>query len=765
MILMHFQLFALLITTLRATASSEDPNPNGNGFNPFWPNGPYWNGPGNTPLQPQAGNDATFPPPYGAWPQNPALNAHGQQGMQMGWPSPYAYQPFPPPGFMPGPAAYFGNFAPPVPANPNPNTGPIINEENVERTETGESEPMAVDDSNANQNTAPGMAHSNPRPRLPHTNAVAGPSQPRRPTQGRPPPRLDLTQRNRGMDSASEDDEPRQKRDHGKGKKKASRQEVVDEERRAARERRERERTFMEERCREIEEEPIPREIIEIQERELRNVDTGHAGNTEAALREQITLNLDLMKRYNALEKLLRKRQLSPSGEENGEPKRMRDSRRTASNDRRQTENDFDMFLLDDEDGDDRSRQRTSRGRGRGNGGGRIRDTAYNHRNCETRDYRDGQPTSRPARLAPDMITRIPRRHTPMAQIEKIDLYLESYDERWFGHIIGDSRMTLTDRIEELSALLPTMPRPDGTFPPRMLSSQDLAEDENSEASEDPYDDKLPYTSEQKQKRYKHRLLLRQSQPGRLPTWLGRFRFPDGPYAERDNSFRGMYGPGFTYDRKNNIMYADMEAVDAAKAFAQQLDYPLPHRMGARPNPQGFPMTVREVRESIRYITTRMPKWQNVLRLLAKFQRISTSVIARYRDLAMHDVTEQFQMDPRLGNLADNLPPPVYIPLDRAYRSTGGNTGGGAGLPIPVNGTIDEWCQYAAHHFRPGGLNPPAGLTMDLSHHVSYATVWGMLLVRFLHPNDARNYYAHHLAAIAYRPGYYTDYIEQWNTE
>ncbi len=343
---------------------------------------------------------------------------------------------------------------------------------------------------------------------------------------------------------------------------------------------------------------------------------------------------------------------------------RMRDSRRTASNDRRQTENDFDTFLLDDEDGDDRSRQRTSRGRGRGNGGGQIRDTAYNHRNRETRDYRDGQPTSRPARLAPDAITRIPRRRTPMAQIEKIDLYLESYDERRFGHIIGDSRMTLTDRIEELSALLPTMPRPDGTFPPRMLSSQDLAEDENSEASEDSYDDKLPYTSEQKQKRYKHRLLLRQSQPGRLPTWLGRFRFPDGPYAERDNSFRGMYGPGFTYDRKNNIMYVDMEAVDAAKAFAQQLDYPLPHRMGARPNPRGFPMTVCEVRESIRYITTRMPKWQNVLRLLAEFQRISTSVIARYRDLAMHDVTEQFQTDPRLGNLADNLPPPVYIPLD-----------------------------------------------------------------------------------------------------
>ncbi len=54
------------------------------------------------------------------------------------------------------------------------------------------------------------------------------------------------------------------------------------------------------------------------------------------------------------------------------------------------------------------------------------------------------------------------------------------------------------------------------------------------------------------------------------------------------------------YDCKNNIMYTDMEVVDAVKAFVQQLDYPLPHRMGARPNPQGFPMTVHEVRESIR---------------------------------------------------------------------------------------------------------------------------------------------------------------------
>ncbi len=132
-----------------------------------------------------------------------------------------------------------------------------------------------------------------------------------------------------------------------------------------------------------------------------------------------------------------------------------------------------------------------------------------------------------------------------------------------------------------------------------MLSSQDLTEDENSEVSEDPYNDKLLYTTEQKQKRFKHRLLLQQSQPGQLPMWLSRFRFPDGPYTERDNSFQGMHGPGLTYNCKNNIMYVSMDTVDAAKAFTQQSNYPLPHRMGVRPNPQGFSMSICEVRELI----------------------------------------------------------------------------------------------------------------------------------------------------------------------
>ncbi|KAK0185566.1 hypothetical protein F5146DRAFT_1005548 [Armillaria mellea] len=164
---MYYQLFTFLTTALRATASSDNLNPNGNGFNPFWHTRPLWNGPGNTPLQLQ----------------NPAMAVQEQQGLQMGWPNPYIYQPFPPPGFMPGPAAYFGNFAPPAPVNPYHNTEPINIGENGERSYTSESKNMAVDDGIMNQIITPGPTHNGPWPRILQVNAVTGPSQPHRPVQ------------------------------------------------------------------------------------------------------------------------------------------------------------------------------------------------------------------------------------------------------------------------------------------------------------------------------------------------------------------------------------------------------------------------------------------------------------------------------------------------------------------------------------------------------------------------------------------------------
>ncbi len=515
--------------------------------------------------------------------------------MPMGWPTPYGFQPFPPPGYMPGPAPYYGNFMPGMQAAPNLNTGTEhADGEDVANGLDGEIEPMTVDDSISNLNTVPGTIHT--RTEIAHihrpeqqANAIAGPSQPRHVETTPHHTREDPSRRITMMDSASEEDEPPRKQDTGKGKRRATREEMMADERQAMRDRQERHRATTKERRRAVEEEPIPREIIERQERELRHVGAANPGDTEAALRSQITMNLDLMKRVNELEKMMTKRQLSPSGEENGAPKRMRDNRRTEDYYRRPSDKDFEKFALDEEDDGFRNRQPTSRGRGRGTWTGRGKDNTYHQRNRETRDYRDGQTTSRPPKLAPNALTRIPTRRLPMTPVEKHDLYLESYDERRFGNIIGDSRMTLENRVEELSAILPTMPRPDGTFPPRLLSWQDVGKDDNSEASDDPYNDKLPYTKEQKQKRFKLRLQLRLRQPGRLPTWLGRFRYANGHYTERDNSFWGMYGPGFTYDRRNNIIYADTEAVESARAFAAHAEYPLPNRMGARPNPRGFP--------------------------------------------------------------------------------------------------------------------------------------------------------------------------------
>ncbi len=120
-------------------------------------------------------------------------------------------------------------------------------------------------------------------------------------------------------------------------------------------------------------------------------------------------MNLDLMKRCSELEKMLTKRQLSPNGEENGAPKRMRDNRRTENTNRYKNENDFDRFTLDNRDDNFRSRQSTPRGRGRSTGIGRGRETAYHQRSQETRDYRDGQIASRPPKLAANAITHIPR--------------------------------------------------------------------------------------------------------------------------------------------------------------------------------------------------------------------------------------------------------------------------------------------------------------------------------------------------------------------
>ncbi len=229
----YFQLLPPLLTAaLRALASSEEPNPNGNGVPPFWPHGPYWNSHGNPP-QPQMGGEPIFPAQYGTWPQNIAMNGQGPQGMPMGWPTPYGFQPFPPPGYMPGPAPYYGNFMPGMQAAPNLNTGTEhADGEDVANRLDGEIEPMTVDDSILNLNTVPGTIHA--RTEIAHihrpeqrANTIAGSSQPRHVEMTPHRTREDPSRRITMMDSTSKEDEPPCKRDTGKGKRRATREEMM----------------------------------------------------------------------------------------------------------------------------------------------------------------------------------------------------------------------------------------------------------------------------------------------------------------------------------------------------------------------------------------------------------------------------------------------------------------------------------------------------------------------------------------------------------
>ncbi len=98
----------------------------------------------------------------------------------------------------------------------------------------------------------------------------------------------------------------------------------------------------------------------------------------------------------------------------------------------------------------------------------------------------------------------------------------------------------------------------------------------------------------------------------------------------------------------------------------------------------------------------------------------------RYQDLAMHKVIIQFEQDDYLLNLYDSQPHPYFVSLELRYCCTGnGSVASGAGLVAPINGSLDDWCQYTMHYFHPGGLNPMSGIIIDASHQVSYTSIGG----------------------------------------
>ncbi|PBK84508.1 hypothetical protein ARMGADRAFT_1037008 [Armillaria gallica] len=83
----------------------------------------------------------------------------------------------------------------------------------------------------------------------------------------------------------------------------------------------------------------------------------------------------------------------------------------------------------------------------------------------------------------------------------------------------------------------------------------------------------------------------------------------------------------------------------------------------------------------------------------------------------MQTVIDQFIADwSNILELYHQFKPPPFMPLasnNIVTNAKGANHG--AGLVFPINGTLDEWCRYAAHHFHPAGRSTPIGIRMDMA--------------------------------------------------
>ncbi len=259
-----------------------------------------------------------------------------------------------------------------------------------------------------------------------------------------------------------------------------------------------------------------------------------------------------------------------------------------------------------------------------------------------------------------------------------------------------------------------------------------------------------------------------ESQPGRLPPSLPSVMIAGS--LERDNGFWGMLGPGLLYVRKYNMVLANSEAVGAARALEGGRGFRPPSALEQRPNPRGFPMNIREMTRMVRDIRNRQPRWRNTLHLLAEFHRIASNVRLEYRDLSMQ--TAVVRLDDEWADVRaqfDTMDPPDFVPLPQScITSNTRNANHGTGLIRPVNGTIDQWCRYIAHHMHPGGRSTPSGIGMDTSFQVSIPHTWGYLLSMALSPeNDhrgARSAYSRLFAGIVARPHWYSLRMDEINS-
>ncbi|KAK0485573.1 hypothetical protein EDD18DRAFT_1111373 [Armillaria luteobubalina] len=259
-----------------------------------------------------------------------------------------------------------------------------------------------------------------------------------------------------------------------------------------------------------------------------------------------------------------------------------------------------------------------------------------------------------------------------------------------------------------------------------------------------------------------------ESQPGRLPPSL--LSAIVGGHMEHDNGFWGMLGPGFLYICKYNVVLTNTKAMNAIWAFDSGRGLHPPLGMSQWPNPQGFPMKIREMHGMVCDIKGRQSCWRTDLYLLGEFFWISSTMRLEYRDMAMQatlmrfnntwsDIHEQFK----------SLDPPEFIPMPTACVTSNPHSANyGTGLVRPINGTIDDWCHYIAHHMHPGGCSTPSGIGMDTSFQVSIPHMWGYLLSMVLSPkNDHRgacSAYARIFAGVVARPQWYSLRITEINS-
>ncbi len=199
---------------------------------------------------------------------------------------------------------------------------------------------------------------------------------------------------------------------------------------------------------------------------------------------------------------------------------------------------------------------------------------------------------------------------------------------------------------------------------------------------------------------------------------------------ERDNAFWGMYGPGFLYLKRHNVILVNNEAVDATQILNRGQSYRLPPGMPQQVNPHRFPMMPHEACRMVGEIQGHHPHWKDSLCLLGEFDCISSSVQITHRDLTMQTVIDRCAREwADILTQYHQLEPPPFIPLTPGNAMT--NVKGSnhrTGLVHPINSTLEDWCQYTAHHFRLGGRSTPISIGMDTVSQVSYPHMWGYLL-------------------------------------